>query len=120
MNSFNDTLNNYMMPLLGVIVLCLLAILLFYLIKLVISLNETVLKTHNTINLVDKSIEKIQDPLNTVSRVSKSVDKAHDTTVNIFNGIKDAIKESADTIRSKVKRKDDDYAEYFKEDDEEE
>lgn len=119
MNSFNDTLNNYMSPLLVVVVLCLLAILIFYLIKLVISLNDTVLKANNTIDLVDKTIEKIQDPLNTVSRVSKSIDKAHETTVSIFKGAKDAFASSAKAIRKKVKRKNNDYAEYFADDDEE-
>lgn len=117
MNSFNDTLSFYMMPLLEVVALCLLIIFLFYLIKLVISLNETVLKTHNTINLVDKSIEKIQDPLNTVSRVSKSVDKASDTVSNMFKGAKDAIVESAGKIRNKFKKNDD--GEYFDDEDDE-
>ena len=111
MNSFSDTLSYYMMPLLEVVALCLLIVFLFYLIKLVISLNETVLKTHNTINLVDKSIEKIQDPLNTVSRVSKSVDKASDTVSSIFKGAKDAIVESAEKIRNKFKREDGEYYE---------
>lgn len=102
MNSFSDTFNYYIIPLLGAIALVFVIALLYYLIKLVNNATDTLNKTHKTIDLVDSSIEKIQAPLATVERVSKGVDKAHDATVKVVNSAKDFVVKNADLIKKKL------------------
>ena len=72
---------NVLMPILGAVCLVCLIVLLIKLIKLIDNVDVTLLKTHGTIDLVDRSIEKVQTPLDTVAKVSLSVDKAHDETI---------------------------------------
>ena len=79
------------LPILGCAVLIALFIVFIKLIGLLKTVNETLLKSHKTIGLVDQSIEKIQQPLDTVVKVSGTVDKAHDATlkaVAVATGIK--------------------------------
>lgn len=64
-------------PIVGVIVLVLLAILIWEIIKFIKGLDTTVNKINNTIESVDKSVEKIQVPLNTVASISQTVDTVH-------------------------------------------
>ena len=108
MNSFSDTFNLYIIPLLGAIALCMLIALMYYLIKLTNKASDTLSKTHKTIDLVDGSIEKIQAPLETVEKVSKTVDKAHDATVNAVNTAKDFVSKSVENIKNKVSSNDED------------
>ena len=59
-----------LLPILGVIALIFLIIFLFKLIKLIISLDVTVNKTHGSIEMVEKSLDKVQAPLDTAVNVS--------------------------------------------------
>lgn len=99
--SFSD-LSQELIPILIAAVLVFLIIFLYKLIKTTGSLNITVDKTNKTLDLVDTSIDKIQDPLNTVVKISHTVDKAHDATVNAFNSAKDFVSKSASEIKNKV------------------
>ena len=93
---------NDLMPILGAICLVCLIILLIKLIRMIGDLDLTVLRTHGTIDLVDKSIEKVQAPLDTVARLSTSVDKAHDATIEVAKEAKDYIDKNAGKIKDKV------------------
>lgn len=95
-------LSEQIMPILGAISLVCVIILIIKLIKVLGSVNNTLLKSHKTIDLVDESIEKAQAPLDTVVKVSKSVDKAHDATVEAVGNAKEYIVKSAETIKDKV------------------
>ena len=55
-----------LLPILGAVCLVCIIILLIKLIKVMSSVDSTLLKTHGTIDLVDRSIEKVQAPLDTV------------------------------------------------------
>lgn len=90
------------MPVLGAACLICLIILLIRLIKMVKSVDSTLLKTHGTIDLVDRSIEKVQSPLDTVVKVSATVDKAHDATLAAAKEAKDYISRNAGDIKEKV------------------
>lgn len=93
---------NDIMPILGAVCLVCLIILLIKLIKMVKDVDITILKTHGTIDLVDKSIEKVQVPLDTVVKVSTSVDKAHDATIVAAKEAKNYIDKNGSNIKEKV------------------
>lgn len=116
MNSFSDTFNSYIIPLLGAVALVLVIIFLIYLIRLIDNASRTVLKTHKTIDLVDTSIEKIQAPLNTIEKVSNTVNKAHDATVKVVSEAKDFVNKNIEVLKNKVSSSNEDY--YDEEDEE--
>ena len=91
-----------LLPILGAICLICLIILLIKIIKVLSSVDDTLLKTHQTIDLVDRSIEKVQSPLDTVVKVSGTVDKAHDATLVAVKDAKDFVVRNAGDIRDKV------------------
>ena len=93
---------NDLMPILGAVCLVCLIVLLIKLIKMIESVDLTVLKTHGTIELVDRSIEKVQAPLDTVAKVSTTVDKAHDATVTAVKEVTEYITKNDDEIKDKV------------------
>ena len=93
---------NVLMPILGAVCLVCLIVLLIKLIKLIDNVDVTLLKTHGTIDLVDRSIEKVQTPLDTVAKVSLSVDKAHDATIAAAKDAKEYISKNAGDIKDKV------------------
>ena len=93
---------NQIMPILGAICLVCVIILLIKLIKVMSSVDATLLKTHGTIDLVDKSIEKVQAPLDTAVKVSGTVDKAHDATIEAAKQASEFVKKNAGEIKEKV------------------
>lgn len=95
-------LSKQLLPILGAVSLVCLIVLLLKFIKFLGSLDDTVIKSHKTIDLLDQSIEKVQAPLDTVVKVSNTVDKAHDATVQAVDSAKDYIVKSAETIKDKV------------------
>lgn len=97
-----SALSNQLLPILGAICLVFVILLIVKLIKVLTSVEDTLKKSHKTIDLVDESIEKAQAPLDTVVKVSKTVDKAHDVTVEAVGNAKDYIVKSAETIKDKV------------------
>ncbi|MBQ6494005.1 MAG: hypothetical protein IJI92_09110 [Erysipelotrichaceae bacterium] len=99
--AFRDLCNEFM-PILGAICLVCVIILLIKLIKVMSSVDSTLLKTHGTIDLVDRSIEKVQAPLDTAAKLSVTVDKAHDATVETVGAVKDFVVRNAGDIKDKV------------------
>ena len=97
-----SVLSEQLLPILGAVSLVCVIILILKLIKVLGSLDDTLLKSHGTIDLLDQSIEKVQAPLDTVVKVSNTVDKAHDATVQAVGSAKDYIVKSAETIKDKV------------------
>ena len=91
-----------LLPILGAVCLVCIIILLIKLIKVMSSVDSTLLKTHGTIDLVDRSIEKVQAHLDTVAKVSGTVDKAHDATVEAVNQAKDFVVKNAGDIKERV------------------
>jgi len=109
--AFRD-LCNELLPILGAVCLVCVIILLIKLIKVLSSVDATLLKTHGTIDLVDRSIEKVQAPLDTVVKVSDTVDRAHDATIVAVKEAKDFVVKNAGDIKDRV-------VSYIKEDKEE-
>jgi uncharacterized protein YoxC len=99
--AFRD-LSRDLIPILGAICLVCVIILLIKLIKVLSSVDDTLLKTHGTIDLVDRSIEKVQAPLDTVVRVSGTVDKAHDATISAAKDAKEFVTKNAGEIKERV------------------
>jgi len=105
MDSFIVALRNLcneIMPILGAACLVYVIILLIKIIKVMESVNETLIKTHPSIDLLDKSMEKLQAPLDTAVKVSDVVDKATDATVEAAREAKDFIVKNAGDIKEKV------------------
>lgn len=105
MDAFIEAAKNLsvqLIPTLALIVLVLLIVLLSRLIKLINSVGVTLTKTNSTIDLVDKSIEKVQAPLDTVVKVSNTVDKAHDASLEAIANTKEYIEKNAEVIKVKV------------------
>lgn len=98
--AFRDLCND-LMPILGAICLVCLIILLIKLIRVMSSVDSTLLKTHETIDLVDKSIEKVQSPLDTAVKLSGTVDKAHDATLVAVKDAKEFVVKNAADIKDK-------------------
>ena len=99
--AFRD-LSRDLLPILGAVCLVCLIILLVKLIKVMSSVDSTLLKTHTTIELVDRSIEKVQAPLDTVVKVSGTVDHACDATVNAVRDAKEFVVRNAGDIKERV------------------
>jgi uncharacterized protein YoxC len=99
--AFRD-LSKDLLPILGAVCLVCLIILLIKLIRVLSSVDVTLSKTHTTIDLVDRSIEKVQAPLDTVVKVSGTVDRAHDATVSAVKDAKDFVVRNAGEIKEKV------------------
>lgn len=90
------------LPILSAVCLICLIIFLLRLIKVADNATETLSKTHGTIDLVDKSIEKVQAPLDTVVKVSGTVDKAHDATVTAAKEATEYVRKNATEVKEKV------------------
>ena len=91
-----------LLPLLGVLVLVALFIAIIEIIKLLKTTNETLVKTHGTIDLVDDSLKKVQEPLDSVVKVAKTVDKAHDATVKAVDDAKDYVVKNSKELKEKL------------------
>ncbi|MBO4919375.1 MAG: hypothetical protein J5365_04385 [Erysipelotrichaceae bacterium] len=91
-----------LLPTLGAACLVCLIVLLIKLIKVMDSVDATLLKTHGTIDLVDKSIEKVQAPLDTAVKVSGTVDKAHDATLVAVKDAKDFVVKNAGEVKDRI------------------
>lgn len=89
-------------PILKAVVFVALIIFIIKLIKTLKNVDSTLLKSHNTIDLLDQSIEKVQAPLDTVVKVSNTVDKAHDVTVEAVEKTKDFVVKNAENVKEKV------------------
>lgn len=108
MDSFVNSLSSVcslLMPIAGVAVLCALTALLCHCISLIKTLKETLIKTHGTISLVDKSIEKVQYPLDTAVKVTGSIDKAYDASAKMFTEAKKFVNENVETLKEKARKK---------------
>ncbi len=95
-------LSTDLLPILGAVCLVCVIILLIKLIRVTSDIDVTLLKTHGTIDLVDRSIEKVQAPLDTVAKVSGTVDRAHDATVIAVKDAKDFVVKNAGEIKDRV------------------
>lgn len=93
---------NEIMPILGAVCLVCVIILLIKTIKVMESVDATLIKTHPSIDLLDQSMEKLQAPLDTAVKVSDVVDKATDATVEAAKEAKDFIVRNAGDIKDKV------------------
>jgi len=105
MDSFIVALRNLcneIMPILGAACLICVIILLIKTIKVMESVDATLIKTHPSIDLLDQSMEKLQAPLDTAVKVSDVVDKAADATVEAAKEAKDFIVKNAGEIKDKV------------------
>ena len=91
-----------LLPLLGFVVLIFLIILLFKLIKFINSLDILINKTHGSIELLEKSLDKIQVPLDSTVRISKNIDKACDMTSKVINDTREYVSKNWDTVKEKV------------------
>lgn len=91
-----------LLPTLGAACLVCLIVLLVKLIKVMDSVDTTLLKTHGTIDLVDKSIEKVQAPLDTAVKVSGTVDKAHDATLVAAKDVKEFVVKNAGEVKERI------------------
>ncbi|MBR2534160.1 MAG: hypothetical protein IKE50_05210 [Erysipelotrichaceae bacterium] len=91
-----------LLPSLGAASLVCLIVLLIKLIRVMDSVDATLLKTHGTIDLVDKSIEKVQAPLDTAVKVSGTVDRAHDATLEAVKDAKEFVAKSAGEVKERI------------------
>lgn len=91
-----------LLPILGVVVLIALIVFLIKTIKLLGSVEETILKTHGSIDKVEETLEKIQVPVDTTVKACKGIDKAYDSSVKAIDEAKGYLVKNADTIKNKV------------------
>ena len=91
-----------LLPILGAVALVCVIIFLIKLINVLSSVDIALVKTGDTIDKVDESIEKIQAPLDTVVRLSASVDKAHDATLVAVKDAKDFVVRNMSEAKDKV------------------
>ena len=86
-------LSQRLLPILGVTVLIILIIVLLNINKLIKSLNTNTKDLDKTVDLVNSSLEKAQQPIDTVVSLSKTVDKVHESGIVV-------VKEAAGVIAS--------------------
>ncbi len=88
-----------LLPILGAIALIFLSIVLSKVSKLLGTLTQTVKELDGTIDLVEKSMEKVQTPLDTVVKFSHTMDEVHDKS---YDAIKQAgvyVSENMGTVK---------------------
>ncbi|MBR3227530.1 MAG: hypothetical protein IKF68_03195 [Erysipelotrichaceae bacterium] len=91
-----------LLPIIGVVVLIILAVVLIKIGRLLDTVNVTVEKTHGSIKLVEETLDKVQEPVDTVVKVSKSIDKAHDAGVKAIDDAKVYVNKNIETLKTKV------------------
>ena len=91
-----------LLPIIGVVVLIILAVVLIKIGRLLDTVNITVEKTHGSIKLVEETLDKVQEPVDTVVKVSKSIDKAHDAGVKAIDDAKVYVNKNIETLKTKV------------------
>lgn len=91
-----------LMPILGAICLVVLVIILIKLVKILESVNVTINKTHPSIDLVEKTLDKVQSPLDTTVKLAKSVDKAYDVGAKVVDEASDFVSKNAVVIKKKI------------------
>lgn len=87
------------LPVVGVVVLVLLAKIFLELLKVVRGLDTTVDKVNHTLDGVDRSMDKLQAPLNTVENLSYTVDNVHEFTKNSFVKSVGLVNENLDFLK---------------------
>lgn len=95
-------LSNELLPILGLVVLILLIVLLAKLIKLTSVFASTINKTHNTIDLIDTSIEKAQVPLDTAIKLSGTVDQVRVAGEEMIKNTAEYLNKNKTEIKDKV------------------
>lgn len=83
---------NYVLPVLGVI-------LLVYLIYFVRTLIDTLKDLSITLLTTEKEIQKLDGPLNTVNELCKTVDDVHATTKKVANKVSKAVVDNFETVK---------------------
>ena len=91
-----------LLPIIGVVVLIILAVVLIKIGRLLDTVNVTVEKTHGSIKLVEETLDKVQEPVDTVVKVSKSIDRAHDAGVKAIDDAKVYVNKNIETLKTKV------------------
>lgn len=91
-----------LMPILGAICLIVVVIILIKLVKILESVNVTINKTHPSIDLVEKSLDKVQAPLDTTVKLAKSVDKAYDVGAKVVDEASEFVTKNAVVIKNKI------------------
>lgn len=95
-------LANVLMPTVILVVLVFIMVLLYRMIKLFKSLDETVKRSHKTIDLVDTSLKKIQAPLDSAVKISQTVDRVHEAGITAFKQSKDYLSRNSKAIKDKL------------------
>lgn len=95
-------LANILMPTVLLIVLVFVLVLLYRMIVLLKTLNDTVVKTQKTIDLLDVSIEKIQKPLDTVVKLSETVDRVHEAGITAVKQTKEYLSRNSKQIKERI------------------
>lgn len=93
---------NLLLPIVGLAVLIVLAIVLIKVVKLLETANITIEKTHNSIKLVEDTLGKVQEPVDTVVKVAKTVDKVHDAGIKAVDDAKEYVTKNIELIKNKV------------------
>lgn len=100
------TSSSYVADLLIPVILCILLIFLivfvYRLCVLAKRFEKTIDKAEHSIDLVDKSIEKLQAPLSTAVKLSETVDKVHDAGVVAFKQSRDYLIKNSKAIKDKL------------------
>ncbi len=91
-----------LLPIIGVVVLIMVIVLIVKTIKLTQKTIDTLDRSHTTLDLVDKSIEKVQVPLDSAVKISHTVDDVHDATVKAVSDSAAYLKRNKEAIKNKV------------------
>ncbi len=93
-------------PILSAVVLILIILLLNKCIAFIGECTNRMKQLESTVQGVDKSIEKIQEPLNTAVKVSHGIDKAYDSTENALKSAATYVVSSIENLQSKSSKSD--------------
>ena len=91
-----------LLPIIGVAVLIVLIVALNKVIKLLNTTMVTLGRSHKTLDLLDKSLEKVQAPLDSAVKVAKTVDEAHEATVKAVKNSAAYLRKNRDEIKNKI------------------
>lgn len=97
-----NKVSSLLLPIVGVIVLVFLAVFLNKLVKLVDGLIKDLEKASETVNLVNKSIEKVQVPLDTACKISHTVDSVHDQSVEACKHVVEYASDNFDNVKEYI------------------
>lgn len=91
-----------LLPIVGVVALVALIVVLVRLAKVLNSVDETIHKTHGSLDLVEQTLNKVQEPVDAVVKVSRGLGGAYNHGAKTVGEAKNYVFKATDGVKDKI------------------